>query len=212
MTKPHWQSLLRGLAAAQVTIDRFWAAVWLLEIRWWLQDRRLAKALEDSGEKSHSTHKVNERLRWINRCMWYWRASPPLVLAVLEASEREGVPICDLRLLALNRDVRQVRGKVQVRRGRWMPVLAYLALIIVLWQWALLSGLVITSVEPWFAKLIGVALVTLIYWALWPGFGLYTTRAYAAVKRSGAAVERVALSLSTSTASVTSINISKADP
>lgn len=196
------QSVLSELAAAQLAVDRFWAAVWLLEVRWWFQERRLARALEEHGERSHSSQKVNERLRWINRSMRYWRASPPLVLDTLEASERAGVPISDLRMMALNREIRQVEGTVQVRRCRWMPVLAYLALVIVLWQWALLTGLVVTSVASWFVKLIGVGLITLFYWVLWPGFGLYTTRAHAAVKRSGRAVELAARSLDHKSASI----------
>jgi hypothetical protein len=114
----------------------------------------------------------------------------------LEQSERAGVPRKDLRLLALNRDIRQVGDEVRVRGGLWWSVwaalLAYTALILTMCSWALLSALVIFSPAQWPAKCAGVSVITLFYWFLWPGIGLYTTSAYAAVKRSGAAVKDAA--------------------
>jgi hypothetical protein len=71
-------------------------------------------------------------------------------------------------------------------------MLAYSALFVILCHWALLSALVVFSPAMWFAKLIGVAAISFLYWFLWPGFGLYSTQAYAAVKRSGIAVEEAA--------------------
>lgn len=206
MTNDFLLSMRRAYAGAQLAVDRFWSGVWRLELLRWLQERRMARTLEESGEYSMNARMVTERFRWLDRSARYWRESPPQVLATLEASERAGVPVSDLRLLAINRDIRLVGDVVQVRCCWWMPVLAYCWYAAVLWQWTLMSGLVALSPAPWLAKVVGVGINTLIFWALWPGFGLYTTRAYAAVKRSGAAVEQIALSLSADSASVTSIS------
>lgn len=172
--------------------DRFWSGVWRTEWRRRRQEALMAKVLEDVGEDSMAARPVTERHRWLERGVKYWRPSPPLVVAALEASERAGVPRSDLRLLALNRDVRQVGDEVRVRRAWWAPVLAYSALILMLCHWALLSALVVFSPATWIAKLTGVTAISCLYWFLWPGFGLYSTRAYVAVKRSGTAVEEAA--------------------
>lgn len=120
MANPAIQLLLCGLMSIQKTIDQFWSGVWLLQIRRWLQERQMAKVLEEHGEGSIAARPVTEQYRWLERSIHYWRPSPPLVQAVLEASERAGVPVSDLRLLALNREVRQVGSKVQVRRDWWI--------------------------------------------------------------------------------------------
>jgi hypothetical protein len=172
--------------------DRFWSGVWWTEWRRRRQEALMAKVLEDAGEDSMAARTVTERHRWLERGVKYWRPSPPLVVAALEASERAGVSRRDLRILALNRDVRQVGDEVRVRRAWWAPVLAYSALILILCHWALLSALVVFSPATWIAKLTGVAAISCLYWFLWPGFGLYSTRAYVAVKRSGTAVEEAA--------------------
>lgn len=68
-----------------------------------------------------------------------------------------------------------------------------MALVIV--PWSLLSGLILTSAAPWPKKLCGEIVLTLLYRALWPGWGLYTTRACKAVDRSGVIVAREAESV-----------------
>ena len=62
-------------------------------------------------------------------------------------------------------------------------------------QWGLLAALILLSPASWLAQALGLMLLTLLYWVLWAGFSLYSTRANAAVKRSGEAVEAVAMSL-----------------
>lgn len=192
-SRRHWSMLASRLMGTVCAIrDRFWSGVWWTEWRRRRQEALMAKVLEDAGEDSMAARTVTERHRWLERGVKYWRPSPPLVIAALEASERAGIPRRDLRLLALNRDLRQVGDDLKVRRAWWAPVLAYSALILILCHWALLSALVVFSPAMWVAKVIGVAAISFFYWFLWPGFGLYSTQAYAAVKRSGTAVEQAA--------------------
>ena len=211
MANPAIQLLLCGLMSIQKTIDQFWSGVWLLQIRRWLQERQMAKVLEEHGEGSIAARPVTEQYRWLERSIHYWRPSPPLVQAALEASERAGVPVSDLRLLALNREVRQVGSTVQVTRDWWILVLAYPLLILVLCYWTLFSALAVFSTVPWLAKIVGIGLITLVYWFLGVGLCLYTTRPYAAARRSGAAIERAALSQLPSTATIYPINASTTD-
>lgn len=204
-------TLLRSLVSVPKAIDQFWSGVWWLQIRRWLQERKMAKILEESGEESIAARPVTEQYRWLERSIHYWRPSPPLVQAALEASERAGVPVSDLRLLALNREVRQVGSTVQVTRDWWILVLAYPLLILVLCYWTLFSALAVFSTVPWLAKIVGISLITLVYWFLGVGLCLYTTRPYAAARRSGAAIERAALSQLPSTATIYPINASTTD-
>lgn len=176
-------------------VDYFWAGVWVIGLRRWWYERRLGIALEETGEYSMITRWATERYRVLERSIRFWRASPPLVLDALEASQRAGVPLDDLKVLALNKDVRVVGNTVKVRRSWWSKVLAPLAVAVVFLNWARLSALVVLTPAPWLGKLLALALVTLLFWWFWRGFALYTTRSNAAVKRSGAAVEAVAMSM-----------------
>lgn len=176
-------------------VDYFWAGVWVIGLRRWWYERRLGIALEETGEYSMITRWATERYRVLERSIRFWRASPPLVLDALEASQRAGVPLDDLKVLALNKDVRVVGNTVKVRRSWWSKVLAPLAVAVVFLNWARLSALVVLTPAPWLGKLLALALVTLLFWWFWRGFVLYTTRSNAAVKRSGAAVEAVAMSM-----------------
>lgn len=190
--KKHMFSTATAVLAA---VDRFWSGVWLLALRRWWQERKLADALEETGEQSLITRRVTERYRVLERCMCFWRTSPPLVLDTLEAGQRAGIPLDDLQLLALNRDLRVVGNTVKVRRSRWIKLLTPLAIAVVVLNWARLSALVVLASAPWWAKLTALLVITMLLWWFWRGFALYTTRANKAIKRSGAAVEAVALSL-----------------
>lgn len=209
MAHPAIRPLLCGFISLQKIIDQFWSGVWWLQIRRWLQERRMAKVLEESGELSMAARPITEQYRWLERSIHYWRPSPPLVQAALEASERAGVPVSDLQLLALNREVKQVGTTVQVRRNWWILILAYPLLIMVACYWALLSVLALLSAAPWLAKIVGIGVITLVYWFLGVGLCLYTTRPYAAARRSGVAIERAALSQLPDTATTHPINVSK---
>lgn len=176
-------------------VDKFWAGAWSIELRCWWQERKMDAALEEAGEYSMATRWATERYHVLERSLKFWRISPPRVLDVLEASQSSGVPVDDLRLLALNREIKVVGNAVRLRQVRWRNVCAHIARAVVLTQWGLLAALILLSPASWLAKALGLMLLTLLYWALWAGFSLYSTRANAAVKRSGEAVEAVAMSV-----------------
>ncbi|OGB04844.1 MAG: hypothetical protein A3G29_11145 [Burkholderiales bacterium RIFCSPLOWO2_12_FULL_64_99] len=176
----------------ETAVDNFWAGAWSIELRCWWQERKMAAALEETGEYSMVTRWAMERYRVLEQSLKFWRISHPLVLNALEASHRAGVPLDDLKLLALNKDVRLVGDTVKVRRSLWSKVLAPLAVAVVLLNWARLCALVVLTPAPWPGKLVAFAVVTLLFWWLWRGFALYTTRSNAAVERSGAVVEAIA--------------------
>lgn len=190
-------------------VDYFWAGVWVIGLRRWWYERRLGVALEETGEYSMITRWETERYRVLERSIRFWRTSPPLVLDALEASRRAGVPLDDLKVLALNKDVRVVGNTVKVRRSWWSKVLAPLAVAVVFLNWARLSALVVLTPAPWLGKLLALALVTLLFWWFWRGFALYTTRSNAAVKRSGAAVEAVAMSMRSEAAIIRMVDFRK---
>ncbi|WP_342133505.1 hypothetical protein [Hydrogenophaga sp. OTU3427] len=177
----------------QASVDLFWSGVWWIGLRRWWQERRLAAVLEKNGELSLVTRRVTEQYRILQRNIRFWRVSPPLILDVLEACHDAGVPIHDLQLLALNKDIKLIDGIIKVRTSFSHDVLAYLAVSVAWASWAMPLSLIAASPLPWFWKLIGLTATTLLFWVLWRGWALYTTLGNAAIKRSGSVVEEVAM-------------------
>lgn len=172
--------------------DQFWAALWWTRLRLYLNEIRLAYGLEKYGEDSMPVRAITEKHRRLLRGLRYWRTSDPMVLSVLENCESSGVPMSDLRLLALNRDLRRTQEGVVIQRGWGYLVLAYMAAGLTLLHWFVLTSLVLTASSGLSEKVLSLVVINGFYWFLWPGLALYTTRPLAAVKRSGRAIEVVA--------------------
>ena len=173
--------------------DRFWAALWWIRLRLYLNEIRLGHALEKYGEDSMRVRAITERHRRLVKGLRFWRTSDPLVLKVLENCESAGVPMSDLQLLALNRDLRMTQDAVAIRRGWGYPVLAYMAAGLTFFHWFVLTILVLIAPSGATEKVLGLMVVSGFYWFIWPGLALYTTRPLAAIKRSGCAIEAVAM-------------------
>lgn len=171
--------------------DRFWSGVWWTEWRIRSNERRLSKALEEFGEDSMPVRQLTERHRKLEKGAKYWRLSDPVVIRVLEASERAGASRSDLRILALNRDVFRTRNKVQVRRGWLLNFSAIVAVTIAFCGWLMMVIPIGTAPTGLPQKVAATAALTLLFWLIWPGWGLYTTRALGALTRVGDTVERV---------------------
>lgn len=187
--------------------DRFWSGVWWTEWQIRRNERRLADALEEFGEDSMPVRQLTERHRKLVKGARYWRPSDPIVIRVLEASERAGASRSDLRVLALNRDVVRVGDKVQVRRGWGYTLLAKSALGIFLAIWLMLIAQIVSSPVRWEVRVAVAGSLTFFFWLIWPGWGLYTTRALDAAVKSGETVGRTGEQQKIGSASVTSIEV-----
>lgn len=183
---------IRRLSGA---VDYFWSAAWWWSACCWVAERRLSKALDQYGENSLEVRRCTLRYQELYFGVRYWRTAPPLVRRAIEAAESKGVPRVDLRLLSLNRDVRQLDDRILVRRSWWMPVFAYAAPVVMACNWAYLTAFVLALPGSWLAKAAMTLAITFLYWLMWPGFALYSTRAYAAVKRSGTMVQEIGRSM-----------------
>lgn len=203
-------SQLLGIARTALTArDRLWSGVWWTEWRLHRNEQRLARALAQYGEASMLVRQLTERHRRLEKGVKYWRPSDPVVVTVLEASERAGASRADLRLLALNRDVYRVRDKVEVRRGWPSIFLAWSACGVVFASWLMLAGLLAFSPADPNTRLVGATTLTVFYWFAWPGFGLYTTRPLGAVARSEKTIARVAKHHHIQNASVRTIEVDR---
>lgn len=185
--------------------DRFWSGVWWTEWQIGRNERRLAGALDEFGEDSMLVRQLTERHRKLVRGARYWRPSDPVVMRVLEASERAGASRSDLRVLALNRDVVRVGDKVQVRRGWGYTLLAMSAPGVFLAIWLMLMVQVASSPVMWEVRAAVAGGLTFLFWLIWPGWGLYTTRALDAAVKTGDTVERTGTQDEIECASVSSI-------
>lgn len=171
--------------------DRFWSGVWWTEWKIRRNERKLADALEEFGEDSMPVRQLTERHRKLVKGARYWRPSDPVVMRVLEASERAGASRSDLRVLALNRDVVRVGDKVQVRRAWGYTLLAMSAQGIFLAIWLMLMVHVVSSPARWEVRAAVAGGLTFLFWLIWPGWGLYTTRALDAAASAGETIERL---------------------
>lgn len=199
-------------ATAKVVLnarDRFWSGVWWTEWRLRRNERRLADALDEFGEDSMPVRQLTEWHRKLHNGVKYWRPSDAVVMRVLEASERAGASRSDLRVLALNRNVVWVNDKVQVRRGWWCTLLAMTALGVFLAIWLMLMAQIVSSPARWEARAAVAGGVTFFFWLIWPGWGLYTTRALDAAVKMGETVERTGEQQKVGSASVTPIKASR---
>lgn len=186
--------------------DRFWSGVWWTEWQIRRNEIKLADALEEFGEDSMPVRQLTERHRKLAKGARYWRPSDPVVMHVLEASERAGASRSDLRVLALNRDVVRVDDKVQVRRGWGYTLLAMSALGIFLAIWLMLMAQIVSSPARWEIKAAIAGGVTFFFWLIWPGWGLYTTRALDAAASAGETVERMGVKHNVESATVISMD------
>lgn len=188
----HVVSKLKAAAEGFLDLrDRFWSGVWWTEGRIRRNERRLADALEEFGEDSMPVRQLTERHRKLVKGARYWRSSDPVVIRVLETSERAGVSRSDLRVLALNRDVVRVNDKVQVRRGWGYTLLGMSALGIFITIWLMLMAQIVSSPARWEIKAAVAGGVSFVFWLIWPGWGLYSTRALDAAERAGETIERI---------------------
>ncbi|MCX7509570.1 hypothetical protein [Delftia tsuruhatensis] len=187
--------------------DRFWSGVWWTEWQIRRNEGRLADALEEFGEDSMLVRRLTERHRKLVKGARYWGPSDPVVMRVLEASERAGASRFDLRVLALNRDVVRIYDKVQVRRGWGYTLLAMSALGIFLAIWLMLIAQIVSSPAKWEIKAAIAGGVTFFFWLIWPGWGLYTTRALDAAASAGETVERMGVQHNLESATVISMDV-----
>lgn len=186
--------------------DRFWSGVWWTQWRLRRNEQLLAVALEQFGEDSMLVRQLTERHRILEKGVKYWRPSDPVVVRVLEASEKAGASRSDLRVLALNRDVYRVHDKIKVRRGWFFIMLAMMAVGVTFLIWLMLLAQIVSAPAGWTTRGSVALLETFFFWLVWPGLGLYTTRALEAVANVGEIVERIGAQQRVGSASVTSID------
>ena len=197
-----WKGLVGTYDRVRLLHYQLLAGVWWTKGRRWLQWRKLGAALEETGQSSMAARAALERYRRLDFGVQFWRYSGPLVTRVLEAARKKGVPLMDLRLLALNRAIQQVGDDIEVRREWWLPMLCWSAVLSVVLSCTLLCSLVALSPAHWADKALGIVGIVALYLFLWPGFSLFSTRAYDAVQREGANVERAAREALTARAQV----------
>lgn len=170
-------------------LDFFWSGRLVYVFQTWHILRRLDRALSRFGENSIEARRWTERCRELNFAFKFWRAAPPLVRLAISDMERVGFSLRDLRLLNLNREIRQIGNRVALCHPFSAPWIAYIGtgLIFIQWLWLLthaLSGPFLIS-----EKIFLSALVTAAHLVIWPGFALYGIRPLHAHKNAGAEIQ-----------------------
>lgn len=172
-------------------IDRLFAATWWLRWRQWRAERTLDASLQQKGELSFQTHRATEHVGAMDFAVRFWRDAPLQVRRVAEQAVEEGVPLEDVRLMILNRDLLFKDGKVRLRRLWLNRAMAFASTWLFVSGWLLLVAQTFSANGPWALKVLVALAFTAIYAFLHRGFTLFASRGCAAIDRSGARVEAI---------------------
>lgn len=186
-----WTSFSRSVGE---TIDQFFALRW-----WWRWQQRRSEAhlefvLEQYSERSFEARRATRGVQELDFAVRYWRTATPEVQRVVERAADAGVPVEDLRLLVLNRDLIAEDGHVSVRHSRLVNLMTMVAGPLICGHWLLMVALIILQNADWAKKLIVTLAVTGVYAALYRGWSLYMGRPQAAAYRSEAQLNEIVVS------------------
>jgi hypothetical protein len=138
---------------------------------------------------------TTERVRRMQFAVEYWGSAPGPVMRVAREAAARGVPLDDIRLMNLNRDLRLRGNRPEIRKSRlfqWtMRILSAAFDLMLATHFLLMCVLTVLVHGPIGLKVVVLCAVTLIYSVLYRGWALYTSRAHGALSRSGDLVAAV---------------------
>ncbi|MCC7256729.1 MAG: hypothetical protein IT467_12445 [Dokdonella sp.] len=180
-----------ALARIGKTLDAFFAGVFWWRWKQWRAQNALEKSLKQHGDLSFETRQATERVREMDFAVRFWRKAPPAVRRVAQMAVKDGLPIEDVRLLVLNRDLLVQGQQVRLRRSLLLRATSVAAAGIVWFHWFLMMVLTFTQPVPWFLKVAAALGVTAVYAFLYRGWSLYLGRACRTVERCGSRMEMI---------------------
>lgn len=182
---------LSHLSRVLERLDSLYAGAWWWRWRQRRAEQRLARVLQERGERSFEAARSADGVAQMDFAARYWRAAPGAVRCVAEAARREGVPLQALRLMVLNRDLYVDGGRVRVRRSRMIRWLAVVATCIVGFHWFLMMVLALAQNGTWQLKAAVMLGFTAAYVFLYRGGSLYLGRACGAASNYGSQLEAI---------------------
>lgn len=180
-----------ALARIGKTLDAFFAGVFWWRWKQWRAQNALEKSLKQHGDLSFETRQATERVREMDFAVRFWRSAPPAVRRVAQMAVKDGLPIEDVRLLVLNRDLLVQGQQVRLRRSLLLRATSVAAAGIVWFHWFLMMVLTFTQPAPWVLKVAAALCVTAVYAFLYRGWSLYLSRACQTVERCGSQMETI---------------------
>lgn len=172
-------------------LDAFYAGVFWWQWKQWRAQEDLERTLELHGELSFEARRATERVREMDFAVRFWRSAPPAVRRVAQRAIEDGLPLEDVRLLVVNRDLLVKGSSVQLRRSWILQVASTVAATIVWLHWLLMMGLTFLQNAPWPLKVTVALCVTAVYAFLYRGWSMYLSRATQTVLRCGSQVETI---------------------
>jgi hypothetical protein len=176
-------TIKQAIAAADRTIDQFWSGVW-----WWYLLRviaiaRVRLAKHRHGDESFQARRATEWWRSMQLAVSYWRPVKPPIRKALKQARLNGVAHLDLCVMNLNLDLVRKAGKLEVRSKLWMALLAFVTASVAMAAQLLSTLQTLVMPVPVWVKISIIVIMSVFYMLLWRGWALYTTRAWATVRR-----------------------------
>lgn len=177
--------------ALNLRIDDFFCLSWIYHRQRLNWEHALTDALNRYGESSMQQRIHVENWRRADFSARFGRNAPDAVRCLVREALAAGIPLEDLRLLVLNRDLRVEFGGVNVQCGRGAQALSWLARAVFGSHVLYLAAYTLSKNGPWHVTLFVLFLVFCIYGLLWRGMSLFTTRPLAAARRHRAELIRI---------------------
>jgi len=159
----------------------------------WVVCQRVRLTMWRYGAGSFQTRRATRWMRAMKLAVWYWRPVAEPVRDALHEARLNGVAVDDVRILNLNLDVVRKAGLLHVRRSLWMPMLAWSASTVMLVAQLYSTCEALAMPVRAGQKIAIIVIMTLVYILCWRGLSLYTTRAWATVRRCGPQIQKLQL-------------------
>lgn len=165
-------------------LDWFFAGYWFWLFRLWAVDRYRATVLERCGNQSIEARRVTVLSCRVDFAVQFGRMAPSWESCAVRKAKRAGHNIEDIRMVMRNHDFLEANGRLAVRQTWWLSVaVAWLFPVVAGFRWILLCVYTLTMPGESWVKVITIATFTIVYWVIWRGVSLYTTRPLAAGAR-----------------------------
>lgn len=165
-------------------LDNFFSGYWFWRFRLWVVDRNVGPVLERYGEQSIEARRALAHCSRVHFAVQFGRMAPSWERTAVRKANNAGLSTEDIRVVVRNHNFVEVGERLAVRQTWWLSVaVAWLFPVVAGFRWILLCVYTLSMPGESWVKVITIATFTIVYWVIWRGVSLYTTRPLAAGSR-----------------------------
>lgn len=171
-------------------LDKFFSGYWFWRFRLWVVDRHVGSVLDRYGEQSIEARRALARCSRVHFAVQFGGMAPSWERTAVRKAKNAGLSTDDIRVVVRNRNFVEAGEWLAVRQTWWLSVaVAWVFPVVAGFRWVLLCVYTLTMPGEAWMKAITIATFTIVYWVIWRGVSLYTTRPLAAGARLAQALK-----------------------